>query len=97
MHKAFSKKSIAYLAALSILFTGCGSIGIAKDADFESNYENTFEEPENIYVSSAQVMFKSYNSEDATIDFYVLGTPPIFNKIFASELFKNAYKYLYLF
>lgn len=77
MHKAFSKKSIAYLAALSILFTGCGSIGIAKDADFESNYENTFEEPENIYVSSAQVMFKSYNSEDATIDFYVLGTSEV--------------------
>ena len=77
MHNAFSKKSIAYIAALSILFTGCGSIGIAKDADFESNYENTFEEPENIYVSSAQVMFKSFSSETSTIDFYILGTSEI--------------------
>lgn len=77
MHKALKSKSIAYLAALSILITGCGSIGLAKDSEFESNYENTFEEPENIYVSSADVMFKSYNSDTGTIDFYVLGTSDI--------------------
>lgn len=77
MHKTLKSKSIAYLAALSIIVTGCGSVGLAKDAEFESNYENTFEEPENIYVSSADVMFKSYNSEEATIDFYVLGSSEI--------------------
>lgn len=77
MRNVLKFKTIAYIAVLSAFLTGCGSIGLAKDAEFESNYENNFEEPENIYVSAAQVMFKSFDSENSTIDFYVLGTSDI--------------------
>ena len=77
MHKAYLSKTITYLTVLSMLITGCGSVGLAKDSEFESNYENTFDEPENIFVSAADVIFKSYDSEGGTIDFYLLGSSDV--------------------
>ncbi len=62
---------------LSLILTGCGSVGFAKDSEFESNYANTDEEPENIYVSAADGIIRIIDSENYLIDFYELGSSEI--------------------
>ena len=36
---------------LCLLLTGCGTIGLAQEAAFESSYDNTVEEEVDIYTS----------------------------------------------
>ena len=62
---------------LCLLITGCSYTGRAEEAAFTSNYENTDTTVENIYVSSADVMYKGYNPTESIMDFYVLGTSDI--------------------
>ncbi|MCR4989601.1 MAG: PEGA domain-containing protein [Lachnospiraceae bacterium] len=71
------KKHLIYLITLSLLLTGCGSVGLAKDSEFTSNYENTGKEGEDIYVSGAEGIVRLVDTESALIDFYELGTSEI--------------------
>ncbi len=57
------------LLGLSITLTACGYKGLAQDNLFESNYTNEEEVPENIYVSSAELIYQSYDKDTATINF----------------------------
>ncbi|MCM1127615.1 MAG: PEGA domain-containing protein [Lachnospiraceae bacterium] len=71
------KKRLFYLPAaaactLSLLLTGCGNIGLAQEATFESAYENKEEEePVDIYLSEAAVIIESVSEEEQTIDVYM--------------------------
>lgn len=66
------KSNIVSLLVISMLLTGCGSVGFAHDATFNSNYEYTPEEFNNIFVSSAEVMYKGIDTSTQTIELLVL-------------------------
>lgn len=54
------------------MLTGCGNIGLAQEASFESAYENKEEEePVDIYLSEAVVIVESVKEEDQAIDVYI--------------------------
>lgn len=62
----------AAVCAVSLLLTGCGSIGMAQESTFESAYENKEEEePVDIYLSGATVIIESVQQEEQVIDVYV--------------------------
>lgn len=71
------KDKLSYLPAavvcvISLLLTGCGNIGLAQEATFESAYENKEEEePVDIYLSDATVIIESVKEEEQVIDVYV--------------------------
>ena len=60
------------VCAISLLLTGCGSIGLAQESTFESAYENKEEEePVDIYLSGATVIIESVREEEQVIDVYL--------------------------
>ena len=62
----------AVVCVVSLLLTGCGSIGLAQESTFESAYENKEEEePVDIYLSGATVIIESVKEEEQVIDVYV--------------------------
>lgn len=62
----------AAVCAISLLLTGCGNIGLAQEATFESAYENKEEEePVDIFFSGATVIIESVKEQEQTIDVYV--------------------------
>lgn len=62
----------AVVCVVSLLLTGCGSIGLAQESTFESAYENKEEEePVDIYLSGATVIIESVKEEEQAIDVYV--------------------------
>lgn len=63
----------AAVCAISLLLTGCGNIGLAQEATFESAYENKEEEePVDIYLSGAAVIVESVKEEEQVIDLYMV-------------------------
>lgn len=74
MNKYKWKNSIISLLVVVLVLTGCGSVGLAKDSEFTSNYTNIEQIPDNIYVSSAKVIYKGLGSEPSKMDFYVIGS-----------------------
>lgn len=60
-------KIIALCAVLCLAATGCSSTGLAQESSFESSFENTQEEPVDIYVSSASGVVKRVDKEAQTI------------------------------
>lgn len=63
---------IAAVCAISLLLTGCGSIGLAQESTFESAYENKEEEePVDIYLSNATVIVEAIKEEERMIDVYM--------------------------
>lgn len=60
-------KIIVLCAVLCLTATGCSSTGLAQESTFESSFENTQEEPVDIYVSSASGVVKSVDKEAQTI------------------------------
>lgn len=63
---------VAAVCAISLLLTGCGNIGLAQEATFESAYENKEEEePVDIYLSGATVIVESVKEEEQILDVYV--------------------------
>lgn len=71
------KDNLISVLIVSLLLTGCGSVGLAHDAAFESNYENSSEEPMNIFVSSAQGIVRSVDTELSIMEFYTVGSSDI--------------------
>lgn len=67
------KMTLVSVISVSMLLSGCSSIGLAREESFESNYE-TKDEAENIYVSEADFVLRAVDEDMQTIDFYVLGT-----------------------
>lgn len=68
--KKFGKKQnkiIAWCALLCLITTGCSSTGLAQESTFESSFENTQEEPVDIYASSASGVVKHVDKEAQTI------------------------------
>lgn len=74
MKKNFGKENLAkcLVAGLCAILTGCGSIGLAREAAFESAYENTPEEKADIYTSEGYGILKSVDAESGTITVYQL-------------------------
>lgn len=68
------KDNLISLLILSILLTGCSSVGLAHDSNFTSNYENTEEVPENIYVCSAEVVYGGIDVENQIMAFHDTST-----------------------
>lgn len=64
--------NIISIIIVSLLLTGCSSVGLAHDATFSSEFDNTEETPANIYVSSGKVIFRSFDSESETVYFDVI-------------------------
>ena len=60
-------KIIVLCALLCLTATGCSSTGLAQESTFESSFENTQEEPVDIYVSSASGVVKRVDKEAQTI------------------------------
>lgn len=57
---------------ICLVLTGCGTIGLAQEAAFESAYENVAEEEEvDIYTSEARGVLKAVNQEDGTFTVYL--------------------------
>lgn len=71
--KKIQKKKWLLFGVACLLLTGCGSVGHAHESTFESAYENgTEEEPVDIYVSTATVIFKGADKEDKTLQLYMI-------------------------
>ncbi len=61
------------IVSLCLLLTGCGTIGLAQEATFESAYENVSEEePVNIYTSAACGVVEAVDTENSTVTFYLV-------------------------
>ena len=61
------------IVSLCILLTGCGTIGLAQEATFESAYENVpEEEPVDIYTSEACGVVEAVDLENTTVTCYLL-------------------------
>ncbi|MBQ8040610.1 MAG: hypothetical protein IJ274_12245, partial [Lachnospiraceae bacterium] len=57
--------------SLCLLLTGCGTIGLAQEATFESAYENVpEEEPVDIFTSAACGVVEAVDTENSTVTFY---------------------------
>lgn len=65
--KREQNRIIAIGMVLGLLMTGCSSTGLAQESQFESSFENTQEEPVDIYVSSASGIVKQVDKENQTI------------------------------
>ena len=66
------KKSLFFCLILSFLLTGCQTVGHAHEATFESAFENGQEEPVDIYVSAATVVFKGVDRENQVIEVFMM-------------------------
>lgn len=63
------------VVGICLLLTGCGTIGIAREATFESAYENTPEQEEpaaDVFISSARGVVETVDQEAGTITVYLL-------------------------
>ena len=60
-----------------LLLGGCGYVGLAHDSTFDSNYSNEEESQDNIYVSSDEVLFKSYDAQNSVVEFLKIGSDEI--------------------
>lgn len=61
------------IVSLCIFLTGCGSIGLAREASFESAYENEPEKEEiDIYLSEGCGVLKQVNAQENTLTIYQL-------------------------
>lgn len=69
-----SKNSIKLLIiSMCLLLTGCGTIGLAREATFESAYENVpEEEPVNIFTSASYGVIQDVNTEDFAVTLYLV-------------------------
>ncbi|MBD5394669.1 MAG: PEGA domain-containing protein [Lachnospiraceae bacterium] len=74
MKKNLSKENLAkcFVAGLCAILTGCGSIGLAREAAFESAYENVPEEKVDIYTSVGYGILESIDAEGGTVTVYQL-------------------------
>lgn len=72
MKKNLSKENLmkCFAAGLCALLTGCGSIGLAREAAFESAYENVPEEEVEIYTSRGRGVLEAVDAEGGTITVY---------------------------
>lgn len=72
MKRNLSKKNLMKCAAVGMcaILTGCGTIGLAREAAFESAYENGPEEETDIYLSEARGVLETVNAQDETITVY---------------------------
>lgn len=72
MRKNLSKKNLKKCAAVGmcIVLTGCGTIGLAQEAAFESAYENKPEEETDIFLSESRGVLEEVNAQDETITVY---------------------------
>lgn len=71
------KNNLISLLIMSLLLAGCGYTGLAKDVAFTSDYSYTEEDIQNIFVSSAQVIFKSLNADNMSMELYVYGSSEV--------------------
>lgn len=61
------------IVGLCLLLTGCGTIGLAQEATFESAYENVPEEESvDIFTSAACGVVESVDLDASTVTFYLL-------------------------
>lgn len=61
------------IVSLCLLLTGCGTIGLAQEATFESAYENVpEEEPVDIFTSAACGVVEAVDTENSTVTFYLV-------------------------
>lgn len=72
MRKKLSRKNLIKCAAVCLcaVLTGCGTIGLAQEATFESAYENVPEEEVDIYLSESTGVLEAIDSEAGTITVY---------------------------
>lgn len=72
MRKNLNKKNLMKCAAVGmcIILTGCGTIGLAQEAAFESAYENKPEEETDIFLSESRGVLEEVNAQDETITVY---------------------------
>lgn len=72
MRKNLKKENLmkCLTAGICVLLTGCGSIGLAREAAFESAYENMPEEEVEIYTSQGYGVLKAVDAEKNTITVY---------------------------
>lgn len=68
------RNNLISVLIVSLLLSGCGYVGLAQDTAFTSDYSYSEEDIQNIFVSSAQVIFKSLDTENLTMDLYVYGS-----------------------
>ncbi len=62
-----------FIVVLCLFLTGCGTIGLAREASFESAYENMpEEEPVNIYTSAARGVVEAVDAQASTVTFYLV-------------------------
>ncbi|MCQ2081419.1 MAG: PEGA domain-containing protein [Lachnospiraceae bacterium] len=71
------RKSLAIIMCICLALTGCGYRGLAHDSTFNSQFENIDGANENIYVSSAHLIFRGYDPVQQLIDFVEIGTGEI--------------------
>lgn len=61
------------IVCLCLLLTGCGTIGLAQEATFESAYENVpEEEPVDIFTSTAHGVVENVDLEASSVTLYLL-------------------------
>ena len=65
-----------FIVGICLLLTGCGTIGLAQEASFESAYENTFEEEPvvNIYTSQGIGILEAVDLEKSSFTVYFLNS-----------------------
>lgn len=75
MRKKLSRKNFIkfVVAGLCTLLTGCGAIGLAQEAAFESAYENVPEEEVDIYLSESTGVLEAVDAEAGMITVYRIG------------------------
>lgn len=75
MKKNRKKKNIIkpFVVGLCFVLTGCGTIGLAREAAFESAYENSFEEeePADRYPSEAEGVVEAVDTENGRVTLYL--------------------------
>lgn len=76
MKNNMKKKNVIkpFIVGLCFVLTGCGTIGLAREAAFESAYENSFEEEEpaaNRYPSEAEGVVETVNTEKGEVTLYL--------------------------
>ena len=70
MKKRFIRYNLIPVIVLSLLFSGCGSVGLAQDSQFDSQFANKDEDPVNIYVSFAEGIYKGVDYDLGLLEFY---------------------------
>lgn len=74
MRKNLKKENLikCLVVGICVLLTGCGSIGLAREAAFESAYENLPEEEVEIYTSEGYGILEAVDEEKNTLTVYRL-------------------------